>query len=773
MPSGYVADEETTVVGVIERGLRRPAWEQDAILATDHSRRAVRLPRAPRDRGLVFRSSSGVSTTQWSTGEEYYIVLSESRFAKAEADVIFEEWHRVGNPEGWHNHILLWVRTRDPLAQQPSSGHASVASPMIDEFQRATRILGLPNFEHLWHPRGRLIGGSRVPSATKAETFAADDPPLLEVKGLWESPLRVALTRWDPVTGSFVTLDALRLQPSRGVVQTQSLWEEGHTPSKGRYRIEVDTAPVEFELVDAVSSPEPGRLRLRLELALQEWRDKPEGLLRRALERGLLVGHAWPGARLQLKVTSGGWSRSFEVCADAGGVWSARWKDLGLGDVPRGSVEVALCWKDLVASRLTFADGPYVAEQDVRLAWRREDGNRYLALSGLASNVNSGERARAVLLGPRPWAGEIRTETLEMGTDGAFEARFSATTEVRWLIILPEDGSQEDAGTPWLVQTQTEDAPNNNYPLADLRHGNEETWEEVVSGLRGASLPPALRRLLDLSALGSVLEGAVASQELEARWLPAERNGNLQRLASWAPFGLRAPAAVFTAAPSGLETYTAEASLHLLEVEARQLHATVRSGEGELPLECSDLDGRRRRVRSRLRLREGEDGLTVELQAKEQLYACPQCGLILPPGEFANHRPPSPAYGGCNEFRRSLRLVGAGRQMPVQLRVRSEPKKVLEAIEQLVRRVAEGDERHVPAHAEPWLDRLYESYAEEAEEQDPSEWVELLNQLLERLRVLKEHTEANELWLADLGRSIGPYERGLQVINEWARSEVK
>ncbi len=772
IPSAYSPSDDSTVTRAVELPIGYAVWQAEARMVSEGEHKIVRLPRFSRDRGLVFKASDGRAVGRWRSGKEYCVVTPAARFSEACADIVFGEWRRLGRPEGWPEHLALRVRVGDPSAE--GGGAAAV----IERYGRATEALGLPGLEHMWSPRGRLVGEPAA-SSGGGDAFLTREPPHLEVDGLWDSPLAVSLARWDPGDGEFVERDALLLPASSRRTLLVALWGDRELPKEGRYRVEVGgRSRIEFELVEALPPAELDKLEVRLRLA-QEGRERAaeRTLRRRDLERATLLGRAWPAAKLTLRASCGAWSRTFGATTDEEGLWSVRWRDLGARDVPEGPLELTLSWRGLVQASLVFADSPRVDPEDVALRWRGRGDERSLVLEGSAScagaGAGAGVRARAVLLGPRPWAGEVWSEGIAFDEHGGFEARFRPEGEIRWLVVLPDGEFKAGSGgvRPWLVQAQDEDRPLQRYPLADLLGPRPELWEGVASQLRGAPLPPALERLLDLSALGRILEKQGFAPAGGPRWRPAEDRETLERLAAWAPFGLRAPVALFSLASSPPYGHPAEPASSCLTVGAGDLAAAIARGGGEMPVGCATPDGNLRRVESRVVLRREGNAWALELIAGEQLHVCPRCGLVLPPGEFWNHRPPSPVMRPCSEGRRTLRLIGAGRGEPVRPLLRFDREGLLPCIEELVRRVTEGREEDVPAHAGPWLDRVQEAYFEEGEDLEPADWFASLRRVKSLLDAAGRKDHDGEDALALLGRAARFHESGLGVLAEWLRSE--
>ncbi len=773
IPSSYTPSEDTTTSGLAKLSVNEPFWQTEGLLVAGRGQRVVRFPRPPLTHALVIRASDGKALGRWRAGEEHYVVLPTERVSEEHAAEIFEEWHSLGPPEGWEAFTVLWVRTKDPLGRDSAQGRCADAAAVIDAFSRATTALGLPDFDFHWRPRPRMVGGGPLGTSEGREIFAADHPPYLEVNGLWDSPLEVALSRWMPGGAEFVKETSLRVPPSAEGSCLLEVWGTGKRPREGRYRVEVGRQQVEFEIATSVPLPARGRPTVDLALRKDDENLSERGLTRRDLDHGTLVGRAWPGARLVFTASSGTWSHTFGVTADDEGHWSARWRDLGVSEVPGGLLKLELSWRSLIGSALVAADGPFVAEDDVELSFRVRGPEKFLGLSGAVSNAGEHRLARAVLLGSRPWAGEIWTQEARVDERGAFETLFrDVDGEVRWLLILPgERAPEDDAQRPWLIQAQSEDVPLTSYPLEQLQGERRDSWKELADELRSVALPSALERFLGLSDLGEVLERVPEAPAGRSRWTPVGEPSDLRRLLSWKRFGMRTPIAVFSSAAPVIGSPPNETLPPLLTVAIEALAESLDRGTGQVPLECVTHDGHRRRIKGFVVPNEADGEIGFELRVGELLYGCPRCGLILPPGEFSNHPPPGKGMPSCTAIRLALQLISAGKTRPVTLVLLADTEKVGSSMRELVRRVVTGDEDDVPDHAAPWLDLLQEAYFGEGGEQEPEDWLDALYSLHARL-VSVRRCGGSEVELADLGRSVRRHGSGLDVLSRWLKSEV-
>jgi len=212
-----------------------------------------------------------------------------------------------------------------------------------------------------------------------------------------------------------------------------------------------------YVLLPTNQSQAPSNLR-RFEIYLriegENGITQTEGLARSDLARGTLVGGAWPLAQLTLDISCGTWACTLPIQTDDNGWWRTRWRDLGIGGIPDGSVNLTLSWRGLIKAHLTFADVPFVAESDIKLQWVDQQQREFLEVTATVSNKGSNCQARIVVLGDYPWAGQIWDQIVNLDDRGFLQAQIRVEREqARWLVILPaEPTASKDKQQPWAVE---------------------------------------------------------------------------------------------------------------------------------------------------------------------------------------------------------------------------------------------------------------------------------------------------------------------------------
>lgn len=772
VPSRFSATDQRTEHDALRLPLLRPAWGEELLLLAGEERRRVHVPRPPEGRGIVFRAGDGRATDRWMPGEEYYAIVADDHIEDRLLGAIFEEWTLLGSPEGWEGYRVLFCRVRDPVT--PSTAGTQPPSPaaIADTFDRAARALGLPGFGHLWQPRARLVGGESLSVSTEEPTFSTEEPPYLEVRGAWEKPLPAVLLRRKEQGDRPVVVDRVDIPaPRPGQSRLVELWPE-EPPAPGLYRLSVGNLPeIDLRLTPPQTPSVAERLAVRLEIQTPDGFTLVEDPTPADLERGTLVMEAWPYALLTLDVSIGSQSRSFQTQADDAGEWRARWRDLGLPARYAGKVTLTFSWRGLARDRLEVSDAPFVAEEDLEVERRKNGPREHCTVRGRVSNRGTAHNARVVLLGARPWAGDLQTATARLDGKGCFEVDLpTGVMPVRWVVVLPAERLSDPPARPWLVRALARPpALPERLSLEELRSPRGEGWRELVLALERVSLPPALRDMLDLHELAESISECPDWSASRASWLALEGVDDLARVSDWAGEGRNPDLLILADTPQGFVGSWLEPSLPRLCISAEELAVVARDVAGSLPLTALSPGGSCRRLKSRIEVT--EDGRPpFVLSLGETLYACPKCYTILPPGDFEYHTPPAPGMPPCSAGRRSMRVWGEGKRQPVWLFFRSDPERIADGISSLVFEIAAGSDPDVPPRAEPWLEEL-EAAFEENPHQDATDWLVALPILTRKLRRVRRRGGATTE-LLDLGRQARRHRSGLRVFWRWLEGET-
>lgn len=749
-----------------------------AWLVIDGERRPLLLPSLTADRGLVFGAGDGRTAKKWHAGETYYVLLPEGEVDADAADHLFDDWAVVGPAEGAGGRIVLWARTADPLSD------AEGALVDVGMLELAADALGLPELEDLWRTRARLVGGTFAMSEGK-KIFAHDEPPLVEVRGLWGGDLLVKLARRGAVQGEYVTVSEARLpEMGGGGARLVEMAGRGDRLPTGEYRLEVGTQfRVFFEVGVSPDPREPGRFEVALEVHAADGTPLGGRLTRQDLARGTLVGLAWPGAELTLRVSAGAtWSRALGARADDEGRWTARWRDLGLGDPPGGPLEFSLSWRGLTHATITAADAPYIAEENLTARWHGLGHARSLRLSAAVSGGDRGRRAEVLLVGSRPWDDQLWARTVTLGEGGSLEADLTVgSADAEWLLVLPEEAEGPGVSEPpWLIHRLRTDAnaPGlrlGRFPMASLRGRQHDRWGGIVSRLRGASLPVDLGKLLDVSTLAGHALGAPSWRSGGSKWSEVRGSDDLGTLSSGGSGG-DVSVAVFYRVQSGHVGNAKDLKPPYLLVKADALGRAARDGGGSTDLFCAGPNRSARKIRGSLVIADADAGGTFAVRAEEEIRACPDCGVVLPAGEAWGHDSPCEAVPCRSRGKKSYVSIGEGKIKPVHLLVRRDPGDVLARVQDVLWKVAANNGSAVPLYAYGWLDELASVYDDEGTDTAFSDWVRGLAPLPRRIIGVREKIErgGNEDLdkLAEMGKQVRRYRPALSVLYRWRESEM-
>ena len=769
--TNFDMNRDETLCRATDIPIRSPNWMQKAELTDGNESRPIRMPRPPRNLGLVFKTDSGVGIRQWHLGEEYYVLIVKQDLDSSAANIVFEEWFPLGSPEGdWDAYELLWVRVKDPFQELNSTPDAVTLRSILSLFENATDSLNLPSFGHISSTRLYLIGGSRLREAYREDTYAVDSPPLwVEIRGVWAESFTLTLSKWCDGDDSFNVLSEIRL-PRLNLNETHLVDIWGTTDAcTGLYRLEVSSRHhVSFHLI-ARSNQELNH-RFEVSLKLQdEMGLHGDTLTLRDLDQGTLVASAWPMAELSLTETKGLSTRTVSILADETGIWKKRWRDLGIGRVLDGKLDVTLSWRGVVYSHLTFASAPFVADGDLEWRWEGRD-NAVLKVSGKISNLNQECRASIVVVGSQPWNGQMWQEMVRLDKNCQFTIQLNSDRDVsQWLMILPVDFT-EGAGDPWAIENVSSNS-GPGYCLKDcVRGGQWEDWHNIAGRLKGLSVPPGLHEIINVHTLGIFLREHAATLSLQAKWTTVERSDVFDRLASWEPFGFQPPKVLLQSKEMATEITVNNLLPPFLTVESLNKIANKSRGE-HVPATCVMREWSEREIASTLRAKQMGTEISFEIQAAmdEYIYCCSKCGLALPSNLFSSHVPPN--GGECAaRMGEAFATIQPGERALLQIGILIDPSTFLTCITCLIERlISENAVQAIPSYADCWLDQLEAVYIEQGEQRQS--WiVELLDNAQALWSAIHSDGEPN---LEELGRQVALYEDGLAILYKWLLDEYR
>lgn len=755
--------------------LRSPTWEPVAALVVDGESHSFPVPRsvgASGKRGLVFRAGDGRATRQWQADEDYFVLVRVGPDVAAACNAIFQDWIRLGAPEGqWEDYEVLSGRTVDPLGLGRNKVAAPAVHDAIGRLEDATDKLGLPSFGHLWRPHISLVGGDRL-SDIGEQTYADHDLPWIEVRGAWDDQLSLALT------GQLGRLDTpdrramLALPPGVSYLLELAGASDGADQLvAGRYLLELDrTRDITFRVV---SPPSPSSMGVwpRFVVALQiEVNGQPlddERVVRGDLERGDVIATAWPFAQLRLRVRCDGWERILAIPADEHGQWRAHWRELAL-DAPAGSLQILANWRGLAKAQISVDDQPYVAEDNVTVDWVERHGCQFLELAAQVTSPGSHRRAFAIVLGARPWAGDIWQSPVDLARDGCFDTRLQVGhQEACWLIILPAGvPTSRRAARPWIVYSFSS-RPTTPLTRYDLEGEEWSRWNSLVKRLEGAALPPELHDLLRVSQFGAWLAAHQDIVTLRSRWSTVDDLEALKRLATSIRSGAR-PRIIMVGRTVDREDLAPSAPL----LEPRfpnYLADVIGDGGGDVPLALSRRDGTLEGLTSPLVLTLGGHRPTFQIHTLERFARCDKCGVILPYRLIDRHLPLYAGAESCVAMGPMLTSPDIGKPIPAWLAVHYDPLNTLLGLLDTLGHAAAGAE--VAPHLHSWVDQLDEAF-NVAGTADAHTWLTELRSVAVDLWRLVQGARWQTARVAMAGEIVRQHGDALAVLFRWLRAEL-
>ena len=774
MRTRYLAYDDVTIAGPHSATVAGPEWDEVAILSGPDSFMSLNVPASSTKRSLVFLASDGRQVKNWREGQEHLVLIAGDAFDEDQATLLFDHYDVLDSPEGWETHRFLRVNVRTSLTPDVSElPEADREKGVLQLLETAAHSMGLPSVKLLHRIRNRLLG-PQVPEtggadgagiSESASSFTTSRLPTLEIRGLWDGILSVALYRIESGSGRRheTRVGSLTLTPDWRV-QTVDLWEG--RPAPGLYKI--STEGCEDLLFEIVRDPAPdGRV---MDVRLSSGVDPTTG-------GETLVVRAWPKARLWLTVTCGAsWRRSLPLEVGESGRWQGDLPGLGIVDLPAdGEIVVSVSWKNLVNRNISVRD--HARSSGVpRFAWSEVLGERVLALQG-----SRGEDGLAVLngdtfvLGERPWLGEIWEPVVRGLPGGGRAVVVPNAVSPTWAVELSDTEPKEARLFPVYSQPKTIREPR--FGIGDLLGEYEdapgtESWQEVSGALRNSPLPPALRQKLGVGELSEILRTSVIGFPTRPRWTPLSES-LLAELEEWSKYGLELPVVAF-APGAGPENELGVRS----GIAALTANGATLAVKGESVLFYRQKDGSVRPSRTTVHHRRDGNATnrnTHYLSVGETLYVCLGCGLYLQPKEFNYHEPVIDGQPSCRSIRSAYRTVSSGVQAELELWVYRDPTLYIRAYENLVRRVSEGEDA-VPESAEPWLEQVVDAFNTEARNgEEPGQWFARASNVLLELKQLTERLgrdREREALLADRGWASRSRRKGIEIVSRWVQSEI-
>ncbi len=716
----YLPAEKATEYDPYRIPLQRDSWEQSAALVADQIAYPLAVPRPPTTSGntsLVFDASNGQLTRSWRLGGEYFVLIHPGRsFTEADLSTLFRQSTPLESlRRGWQTYHLFAVETIGP------DTNSTRGLEGIERLEKATEKLGLPDFAHLWRPRLRLVGGDRLSIAADVPTYSATDRPYVEIVGHWRQTLPLRMFNRASLDD---TLTTLPIPPSSGSPLFVEVWPHPVLTSGHAQRVALnETARQDIIFADPPQPETPSRLALTLTLELGDTRDRREALTLNDLVHGRLVADAWPHAQLRLALRGDNTELILPVEADAAGSWKGLWGDLGVKLPSSGPLTATLSWRDLVHSALSFADEPFLARADLRTDCADIHGSYHARVSGSVTNPGRLRTGWAILLGPRPWSGQIRRQSFTIDSRGHFGAALAPTAFYpRWVAVGPSVTlGQKHSWRPWQIVSVC-NLPSTTAHPSEEGHGNSwDEWLQLLPQLRACSLPPRLHELIQSSYVEHLISMLPRIASIEPQWITVNNTGTADRLAA----NLRAGNHLETIL-LGHRLYKARSLAPTRPFLAPQSLAALADAlehGGEIGLLCAR-PGSETRLASELRV--SIDRTTeicrFSIVAREPLAICTKCGLILPQYVFDHHHPILPGDSPCTGEHATFIVYAKGQIVPAHLALPfapDDPAMVAQTLLAECLRVAGGLAAAPRPASESWLRELWAALAHDDPDANP------------------------------------------------------
>ena len=752
--------------------LRRRTWNDQLRLTIGGETCTITLPAPPAERSIVFRGNDGRSTNRVDFGESYYVLIPEKNLHQNSIDTLFEEWARLGPPEGeWADYDVLWVRTRDAQEYDASDREPSLLAE-LEKLEAATDRLGLPSLSHQWKPRIRLFGGDLTVDPAQGLSYTPTSAPGVQVTGAWENELSLVCERWSAEEGSYATCTKTQVPESFGRKDAfLELWSKGEEIEIGPVRLLLDEyQAAEFVITGRDSVRDLSLFALSLGVKGDDNKILTTGLTRRDLDHAQLLARAWPGAHLTLEIECQQWSRTVPIELGDNGEWQYRWRDLGVGGLPDGDLQLTLTWRGILVASLDFADAPYVSEESLSTNWGFLDGHRGLCVSGVLSNRCDTSEVFLLLVGSRPWKRGLWYARAPVEPSGSFSIHVPVSRDKHpaWLLLLARALMDVEKTIALLsVQSLSEegDGQTSSMSRADFQGTSWTEWESVMDVLRSLSVPPSIQRLIDVSEVGLLLRDLGPTQLIHAEWLNSPRQEDYDRYVRLADIGIEPRLCLMTVVTDQQPTKLLAPFLSVLN--SQEMAKVLRCGEGQVRLFCASGDKDCQDPTSTLIVERLEDSYRFTVEAGEWLYGCLKCGLVLPKDLFWDHYSPFTGTKICTGRHPRHTCHRPGSRVTVNAIIDMDSSNVLRCATDLLLAAPYRDETDTPASAVRWIDRVNEAYRRRPDRREPEAWLAGLCKLAHQVRPVVMGEDATMEEFEVIGREVPYYRQALDALFDW------
>lgn len=769
----YLPSDNTTEYDALHIWQPIPIWDHNATFTAGDTTFPLALSRSPVNTALVFDGETGQLTRQWRLGTSYYVLIPQQRFDYGAANRVFSQWTEIDPPQGsWHEFHLLAVETVELLPETTS------ILQHVHQLAQATERLGLPDFAHLWRPRLRLVGGDRLLSAGPVATFSATDRPYVETLGLWQQPLPL-MTRDRAFPDA--APEILSISPSvHGAPVFVEAWPKIISDQTHAQHLALDgIASQDIDFTPPM--PEVGLPRLTLALSLQfnGNANHNDTLTYHDLMHGTLTAQAWPNAQLRLVFHDQGPEHYIAITADADGKWCANWNDLGVRVSYQSPLTITLNWRNLLRSGLLFADGPFIARDDVQARCTHNAGAHHLSVTGTVTSCAGIRTGWLIVLGARPWADQLTELAFTIDHRGIFSAQIAINSyDPHWVIIGPTMPLREQhAQRPWQIVGLSDPPLVTSAVQADSRGTTWDEWLRLTPHLQECALPPQLYELVRSSLIYHLASELPDLLTTQPRWTTVNSTQTADRLAAFLRGGSKPSMALIGRRLFSATTLSPKPPF--LTPQSLPALADALERGGEVGLCCIKSDGAHW-LSGKLRVTLDRDKETCQLTiiASEPLGICAKCQLILPQYDLDHHHPITSGARSCTAEHPIFSAYGHGQAVPAHLAVSfipDDPAVIVQTLLALCFRVAGGEAP--PPASESWLRKLWVALSGGGEAAEPQAEFAVLRDAHQELWAFITAGAKAAQWpaprRAQLVATATHYYEALKILYHWLRHELE
>lgn len=629
----------------------KPDLPKQIIFLIDTKSSKINIPQIEKNKGIVFESNSGSKTKRWKFGEEYYVLLPGKLLKPKWANLIFQDWVIIGQPNGeWTAYIVIWVRTCDPFVEfEKVSGEIKNIANIITKIEEAAEQLNLPSFGHQYRIRPILFGSEILDYfKNNIPVYSHLNPPYLELRGIWDKDFKIVLYKVDKVTGQQSVLSELIITDElTGINSIIDLFEE--QAEEGKYSIRIDEYSIDFylKLIDKnwINNDIP---RINIETRFQDFSGSTIiNVSRYGLKELTIYITAWYCADLILEVFSSDaqYSNQYPLIMDEKGQKVYKISDLPFefSKYPAGNIIFQISWRGIFKSKLIALDKDYVSTKDVDIIIKKIDNKEILNCSGIMEGKKVAHNYVGLLLYKVPWEKPPQIFDIMINADGHFIGQVYLDWKPAWILIGVK-GLNQKIEPIVICRNENEsllETKNNKYDIDSLLTHFPNEWTYLAESISKISHPPELEFFIQVEPLLSLMNETNSREKLVPHWCFYQFGDELEIIKKFAEKGYHMALFHHKQIDKGLAQRVEEVKINFAEYNQETMRFPFYYNNdphthGEITI-----------VESPMRA-------MFSLQANVILQGCLKCGVIVPSHKFNNHETPYSEYENCTGIRPSF-----------------------------------------------------------------------------------------------------------------------